>query len=313
MRFDELTLGLLCVACAAAPPRAEHADVRSAPTAEAAKPEVKAPECGLAPPVREGEPELRLLEAGSEPRRPLRFAGRVGQSVRLELSETAELAIAPAPVQVNFVVHAKATEVREGTTTLSLGISDVEVPEREGVPAGFYQGIREALGDAGDVAGVAQVDPAGPILVQLERGEDTGLGRKLQTNLLRFAVALPKEPIGKGARWEVASETEMGLRLTALTRFELVRLQGSRATVSVESSVRSHGPAQAVCAAPGVVVQPESFTMKGTREVRFDLTRPLALSGKQTVETIIKSRVWKRGRWSGRRERVRVELTAAAP
>jgi hypothetical protein len=59
-------------------------------------------------------------------------------------------------------------------------------------------------------------------------------------------------------------------------------------------------------------VKPESFTMKGARDVSFDLDRPLALSGKQTVETVIVSRIWKHGKWSERRERVRVELTAVA-
>ena len=133
-----------------------------------------------------------------------------------------------------------------------------------------------------------------------------------ELELLRFAVALPQEPIGVGARWQVSSDTDMGLRLHAVTRFELVNLRGGRATAHVESSVRSDGPAQPVCAAPGVVVKSESFTMKGARDVSFDLDRLLALSGKQTVETVIVSRIWKHGKWSERHERVRVELTAVA-
>ncbi|MCB9577449.1 MAG: hypothetical protein H6717_10545 [Polyangiaceae bacterium] len=307
MRWVEGLVAASCVACAADPPPRTPTPApipRVAP-----KKKKEAPECGLAPRVRESEPVLTLVDAGAEPRRELRFVGTVGERVSLDMAEEATLSAAPAPVLVRFSVDAQVTAVKDGITRLSLGLGNLEVPEREGVPVGFYEGVRQALGPTSGVRGEAQVDPGGPVLVELSEGEDSGLGRKLRTNLLRFAVAVPREPVGVGAKWEVKSETEMGLHLDAVTRFELTELAGTGATVKVHSSVRSTGTAPAICAAPAVVVEPMTFTMTGERTVSFDTRRPLALSGRQVVDTVIENRVWRHGTPTDRTERVHVQLT----
>ena len=106
-----------------------------------------------------------------------------------------------------------------------------------------------------------------------------------------FAVALPSEPVGVGAMWDVTYTGEiMGIRYTQTATHELVSLEGNRGQVRL--SIAQTAPRQEVHspAFPGGHATLETWYCHGGGDAAFDLDRltsagtmELSVTGSQTV------------------------------
>jgi hypothetical protein len=95
-------------------------------------------------------------------------------------------------------------------------------------------------------------------------------------SVTRFAVPLPEEPIGPGARWEVKTPIRsQGLSMDITTTYELVSLDGDRA--KFKRTFEQHAANQKVQVPnmPGGAVEIAKMVGKGTDDISFDLNHVL--------------------------------------
>jgi hypothetical protein len=191
--------------------------------------------------------DVRLLDAGAEPRRVLRYAMKPGMREEMVIGYTQEMALTwqgeakPAMRYPLFRFgHELVTEsvAPDGSVTVRWAVTSASVEPREGsMDLGHLSpGGKERLLEAyGDLRGRMRLDARGRLLsIDAEWPEGLSRNERYELEGLLWIVRalsspLPREPVGKGAKWEVSERTEMmGMRLTHATTLEVRELEGDR-------------------------------------------------------------------------------------
>jgi hypothetical protein len=257
----------------------------ASPPPPAAPDQTQATAPGKDAPTR-AEPLVKLLEPGAEPRKALRFQPKAGdkQTVALTLKTAMDMGTAGGQSQsmklppVVIAVESAIKDVAaDGDITYENVITDASVGDEPGAMPQVMEAMKASL------AGVKGLIISG---VMTSRGFSKRLetkapksGETLPANARLFSgqmnqgmatmtAALPEEPVGVGARWEVKTmEKSSGISKAI---YEIVSLEGERvvAKATITQSALNQGTA------PG--------KGEGSGEVTLDLNRTMPVAGQLT-------------------------------
>ena len=224
---------LIVVACGGAGASTQPATTGPAASASSARPpaSTSASAASVAPPapsasasaqVAAGEPDaptVRVLDAGAEPRQPLRYAfTRQHETIRFDMKTTIAMtigALATPPVTaptIRMEVEVDPTDVSaDGALTATYRATRVDLLADGTLPAAQRKTLADSLHGLIGMTGrfvvtargitresTVDVPPTAPQTVI-----DTM--DSLRQSMRQLAPALPEEPVGIGARWEVHS------------------------------------------------------------------------------------------------------------
>jgi hypothetical protein len=267
--------------------------------------------------------EVVLLDPGAEPRAAIRYHGASGKSERMLLrmslanfiETSAGAALAAAPV-LDLVLHVGATYrgEAEGVWGYPLSMEMIGVNGAENLDEKAKAALAAELAPITQTRGVFEVDDRG-ITRNAEVSIPPGASARLLTMLgnvrtILLAAALPKEPVGVGARWEAERVIKVGkmvvpqtVTYTLLDREEDVLRLG----VAVRQSAKPqefplglddstfHLEAYEVSAVGSAIVDLHGLApvseMHALSQLRATVTRagqvePVAMSGDLTLQII---------------------------
>jgi hypothetical protein len=249
-------------------------------------------------------PDVRLLSQGSEPRRELRYSAPVEtdatfrrslvQRSTLTLESGGERQESVGP-EVRFELELEARAERGGIAqtlrVIEVGLTNVpdESWREELAPVlAVFEGLTgEVRLTARGVVREARFAPLREVGPEADRAL-----ADLQRALSRSAAPLPAEAVGPGARWEVASDVEVGgLGLSQLVRTELVGFEpardggGERVRLAVEIEQRAGRQALDVPGRPSGSVWLIELEGRSSGTVVTDLRTAFPLEGRLESET----------------------------
>ncbi|MGE5181115.1 MAG: hypothetical protein ACM31C_03590 [Acidobacteriota bacterium] len=221
-----------------------------------------------------------LVNAGAEPRRPVHYALAKGTKVELDLAIDAHLAIAgisPEMPEQQFVLEVVVDDVlADGRMQLRSTI--VHAAARDGSAgsgsAGSGLDPRALAGRLAMLEGTAitaTLSPDGRLdaLALDDGGRPQPDAAELLAGFGRLAIALPKDPIGVGARWTSSRElTPGGVRVTATSTFDVTALAADKLSYRVTTEL--HGADQQATM-QGVAIDVAKITGSGSGDGTLDL------------------------------------------
>jgi hypothetical protein len=277
-----------CDSCNDPAPPAEPPSLPSASVApSAAAPPASLPD-EAAPPA---PPKVTLLEAGKPPLRALRYSFQptrretVWMDVRLTMGVEVGAAKQPAAdtpaLRMALQLTPRAVS-RDGTLEYDFKLESIEALQDPMIRQELLQAVREQTQGMVGLAGSAEVDRRGmtrsvtfAIPPGLVNPAAKGLLDNVRQSIRSITTVLPEEPVGTGARWELAAPVESAtFQLTQLSTFTLKELKGDKASLQVE--VRQHAPPQPIALPgmhPGAMAQLTQLTASGSGTVGLDLGR----------------------------------------
>lgn len=196
------------------------------------------------PSVKFEQPTVTVLSTGSGPKRPLRYKALSGTKERLDLTMLMSMAMdmgsgeqkMDAP-PMRMALDMDVTNVAaNGDITYTFTFVEASM-DGPGLPAGAFDAIKGLKGTAtmsnrGFVRAMAFDEAAGvnPMIGQLMSS----------SGIDRMSAPLPEEPLGVGAKWDVAQSVESGgMRLDQKTIFEITAMDATSATMAVTLDQRA--------------------------------------------------------------------------
>lgn len=295
-----------------APPDASAATVTSDAAATTTTPEIAAqPDAAPAATDIAGPSttpaRTRLLTPGAEPRRALRYAPPAGlvqvadltMTTELELGATGQKMPEPLP-KTRMTIEARNAAVDAASAVLRVRLAITEADLAEGAaatPNRAGEKLTEVIRGMKGLAGEKTVDArgqsqeftlafpeggSGPMTTAALRPVVQGFERAID----QMTVPFPDEPIGVGAKWEVAQKVlEAGMTLDQTTTFEVTGVDGVR--VSLRFSVTLAAPPGKLESrfASGLSAEVERLTGSGDGTIEVDLGKvlPVALSTRNAI------------------------------
>ena len=206
---------------------------------------------GNAPEIREAPSgvnlEVVLQEAGTEPRQPLRYRGVVGQTqrvlLRLSLASFVESRYAFTGAQVPVVelvtqVGQSFTGTEAGTVGYPIRFESIRIDDADGVDEATRAALTSELAPIAKTSAVFEIDDRGitrkaSVTVPPEASPRLlALLGNIRTTLL--SAALPTEPVGIGARWEVERIMTVGqLKVPQKVTYSLLGREQDRLRIGI--------------------------------------------------------------------------------
>jgi hypothetical protein len=264
------------VAAAAAPKRAPE-------------PAITEPKPAAAPATADSAHRAKLISAGAEPRKVLRLHPKAGDKETVTLTIKTSIAVqgGPAsgqPIKTPPVKITRNLTVKQVTPAGDIVFEAPVVNADTGGQGNANAQIADALKSAfsgphtisdrgfpkeADLPAAAAANPVADQLGDID---------SLDT------VALPDEPVGPGARWEVTKRTkQQGINLQQTTTYQLVAADGDHLTI--KETCQQHAASQKFQhpALPGMVLDLTKLAGTGTEDVTLDLGRVLPLEGTGSI------------------------------
>lgn len=267
---------------------------------------VRPPATNAAPAAREGQSETvaatpasasaaKLLEAGAEPRQVLRLHPKAGdkQAVGLTMKMAMDISAGGMPGQAMKMPAMKLTldlttknVSADGGISYETVIGDASVADEPGAMPQVVEAMKSAFGGLKGQASTAMMS---------DRGLSKGTGPKLAAgggpqlaqvmdqmneSFAMASVQFPEEAVGPGAKWEVKRPMKsQGMTLDQTTTYQLVSLDGERATI--KSTVAQHAANQKIESPlmPGMKIDLTKWDGKGSGEVTLDLAQIMPAAG----------------------------------
>lgn len=259
-----LAIGCVLGACAGEPPAPPAPEV--APRGPQTLPDVTDEDARL----------VVLLDPGAEPRRRLRYRPRAGARHELALTSRVEMAMSSAGHRMFGTTG--STQIRLALTprpavadriTYALEVLELKVPSYDPLH-------RDAQPDLAGETGTFVATDRGLILEQHLPFRDAAPEVRSELQLEDLLYALPEEPVGVGARWEVRMVTiRNGMTMQLLETHELVELDDAGAVTRFAQ--RFTGPPQLVpelAQHPLNVFELVAMTSQGAGELHLAFDRP---------------------------------------
>ncbi len=214
---------------------------------------------------------LRLLDQGSEPRRTLRYdlkdwkGGRAVLEMEISVAMQTKEGEAPRSMDVPpmraAIDYAPVVVTPDGDLRAEFAM---RMPQDSGQEGADVKGwtLMTPSGHVKDV-GLEMAADAPPVVQQAMDG--------LRRTLRQMASPFPKEPVGKGARWELLAPIDMmGLRFDAraLYRLDEPTEHGGKATLTM--TIECSGDF-AIPGNPMMKAKVESMRAEGSGTFAFDL------------------------------------------
>jgi len=229
-------------------------------------------------------PDMTLIEAGRGKKTPLRYTYKKGArttwKVRVESNMKLSGRSMPVP-QVLFESDLNVVAVdSKGTATCKFALSEAKIEALGNVPAKTLEGINAKLAPLKKVTGKATFDSRGR-LVSYKRDPNKAVSEKGQLALLlasfdqqfrQATVPLPKDPVGKGARWKVTHKVVSNdITLNQENVYSLLERDGRKGTHTLAITIRQSAPAQVV-KLPGVPPNMETRLLSADGEGKSKVT-----------------------------------------
>jgi hypothetical protein len=239
--------------------------------------------------------QVKLLEAGAEPRNVLRLHPKPGnkQTVSLTMKMAVEMKIgeieAPAmklPAMTMTMDLTVKTVSANGDITYETLMSDASVAEDPDVLPQVAEAMKSSLGRVKGLSGTGVMSNRG-----LSKGTDIKVPadadpqtrqtvEQMKESFAQFALALPEEAVGPGAKWEVKMPlNSQGMTINQTATYQVVSIEGERVnakstSVQSASNQKIQNPAM-----PALKVDVKKMAGKGTGEITLDLAQAMPVQG----------------------------------
>jgi hypothetical protein len=246
------------------------------PACAASTPEVKEAPFGL-------NLEVVTKSLGSEPRAPLRYMGRPGQTqrllLRLSLSSFVSTSMAFADAQLPVVdlvavVGESFRGTEPGTWGYPITFELIRIEEEDKLDEAARAVLMEELKRLNQVTAAYEIDDRG-----ITRKASVSVPKKVSPRLLALlgnirttllAAALPREDVGIGARWEVDRILSLGdLKVPQTVTYSLLARDSERVRIGV--SVRQSAAPQQFPLDEGVTLTVEAYEVSAVGTTLVDL------------------------------------------
>ena len=231
----------------------------------------------VAPPAA---PQISLLQPGIEPRTELRYKVAKGfkQGVEIDINMTMDGMPTGKMIMPTMVMNADMSiddVSADGNMLFKLVTTEMTAKDAPGssVPASMMAPMMSKMKG---LTTTATMDPMGKVSdmkLNLDNAapEVQQMMSSLRQSFDQLTTPLPKEAVGKGAKWRsVVAVEQNGIKVTATTTFELIDLTGSVATL--KGTLELSAPPQTITQ-KGVTIDLKKMSGNGTVESKLDLTK----------------------------------------
>ena len=237
------------------------------------------------PAVKTTQVGITVLDAGVEPRRPLRYHLAKGATKSLQLSIDIDMDFpgqfsGPLPTMRMIGDLAFGDTQPDGSTAMTMTMHDIHLADRPGAPPAAEL-LQKRLGGLEGFVLRGDLSPLGAMTNVTTEAKNVppdlrGQLDQMTSNLQQIALPLPPEPLGVGARWDLEKQAQQaGMRLTTITHFTVVKLDGD--VVTFHTAVEVKAPKQSI-QQDGFTIDVEALTGGGSGDGTVDLAT-FALSG----------------------------------
>jgi hypothetical protein len=282
-----------------------------APKTSADAPKVAPADAGVTPAGR----DVELLSAGDEPRRPLRYVFHAGQheAARMDMQMTMGMVTEGTrrepqtlPVMRMIMEIDPKAITPEGDLQYEAKLTSADVVLEKELEKGaaksaenpMYEKLHTEFQKLVGLGGSATVSTRGAtreaVLIAPPNATPmvTELLDNLRDVLKDLATPLPREAVGRGARWK--SVVEMNMKMmhsTRTTSYTLTSLDGDHGTLDMTVElVAPQQPIKNDKLPPNATMTLESLTATGHGTVAFDLQH-LVPKSRMTVESVMSSTI----------------------
>jgi hypothetical protein len=267
------------------PPKGQQA-------AAPAKPAMKAEAEGAAPAA---DKQVKLLEAGNEPRAVLRLHPKVADAfsvsftvtlgIDMQMGQMPGLNMKLPPMKLD--IDSKVNEVRpNGDIKYEMVVKDASIGESADALPQVVEALKTSFGAMKGMTGSGLVSAQGiarDVQIKLPNGSDAQTKQALEQmreTFTRMTCPLPAEAVGAGAKWEVKSSLKsQGMTIQQTTTYELVSVEGERATLKGTLVQTAANQKIANPAVPGMKMDLQQMKGQGTGESVIDLNHVLPVEG----------------------------------
>ena len=300
-----LCLGVCLVACdksadEIAPEKPTATAPSPAPTAKAApdstQTEAKPDEPASAEPATTATgPKVELLEAGKDPKQELRYqleAGSVEKGLLKQRTQTkmeglggalSGLSGGPKLPEMVFTLSIETKKVdADGTAHMSYAYTSATIG-KSNLPAASLAQMKKGLAELTKVKGTQVMTDRGFVVkAELDSSAVTDPQMKqllgtMDKSVQQMAAPLPKEPVGKGAKWKVTSKVGlMGASLNQIAHYKLKKINGNELVLDVKVEQKAGGSSFSPPGLPpGANVDLKKLTSSGKGSTVLTLDRLL--------------------------------------
>ena len=239
------------------------------------------------------EPRVTLLQAGAEPHKLLRLQPKAGaqQTSTMTMKMTMEMQMGAGDAQpikmppMKFVMETTPTSVSpQGDLTYESVITDATVGDDPDAMPQVAEAMKDAITSLKTLKVTGRMSTRGinkGVEAKLPEGvspQSRQMMEQMKDAFSNTGMALPKEAIGPGAKWEVKQFLKsQGMKLDQTTVYELVSVKGDQLTA--KSTVTQTAARQQIAnpAMPGMKTDLIKLQSKGTGDLTISLTQLLPL------------------------------------
>jgi hypothetical protein len=243
--------------------------------------------------------QIKLLEAGAEPRKTLRWHPKAGDKQKLGIATKLAMGMKVGEMEnppmkmpgMKLTMELTVKEISaEGLITYDTVISEAGVVEGPDVIPQFAATIKSAMDSIKGMSGTGMMS---------NRGESKGIEFKVPADaepqarqtidqmkeiMATLTTPLPEEAIGLGAKWEARTKVKsQGMSIDQTTTYQLVSMEGERATVKSALAQQATNQKIENPAMPGLKVDMTKMEGKGSGNIVCDFAQLLPVSG--TIES----------------------------
>jgi hypothetical protein len=239
--------------------------------------------------------QVKLLEAGTEPRAILRLHPKPGDKQTLEMILKMALGIKVAEMEnppmkmpaMKMTVELTIQSVSpEGDIAYEIVTSDASVTDEPDVMPQVAEAMKASLVGIKGASGKGTFSSRG-LNKRMEFKPPAGADPKIQQTseqlkeaFSNFAVPLPEEAVGPGAKWEVRMPVKsQGITIDQIATYQLVSVENERVITKSTIAQRASNQKMSNPAMPGVKLDLTRMTAAGSGGVTFDLSQLAPLEG----------------------------------
>ena len=243
---------------------------------------------------------VKLLDPGTEPRTPLRYQFQAGGTQRMVMEMKMAMAMEAGGMQqpemqmpvtrMTMAVDSKEVTAA-GDLRYEFRLEEVKVLPTPGANAMMVAAMEQQMTGMVGMSGSGTVTSRGvtrDVDVKLAAGANpqaAQLINNMKQSMNQMSAPLPREPVGKGARWQVTMPLEMQMmKLAQIATYTLTDIQGEKVTFDV--AIKQSAPPQEIAAQgapPGTKVSLESLSSSGSGTIELDLTNSLVPTSSMNV------------------------------
>jgi hypothetical protein len=221
-----------------------------------------------------------LIDAGAAPKKPIAYSFSNRSRTMTVSVETTQ----GGQKQTFHASYAVTCEPKAGSAKLTLRITKLDISPPRGASPDALAKLRQAERAVIGRSGTLEADPHGVARdFSLDPGKDDELAsRVLGAATMVLLIPLPKEPVGRGAKWVHTLSLRDGSRITTTATVTLLARHSSTATLDVHYATtasandanlpQGSGVFSTMSASYKVILRPDGIAKRANGSSRTSLT-----------------------------------------